>query len=128
MKRWYDGYLLDTDLHIYNPKSVVDAIRRKRVANFWTKTETYESLKNYIGMNFNGLKDVIMQMLTGMRLKVNINTFENDMTSFQSRDDVLIVLIHLGYLTYDRDRREIYIPNEEVKSAFGDAVQMSNWI
>lgn len=127
LKRWYDGYLLDTDLHIYNPKSVVDAIRRKRVANYWTKTETYESLKSYIGMNFDGLKDAIVQMLTGMHLKININTFENDMTSFQRRDDVLTVLIHLGYLAYDRDRREVYIPNEEVKSAFGDAVQMSNW-
>lgn len=127
LKRWYDGYLLDTDLHIYNPKSVVDAIRRKRVANYWTKTETYESLKSYIGMNFDGLKDAIVQMLTGMHLKININTFENDMTSFRSRDDVLTVLIHLGYLAYDRDRREVYIPNEEVKSAFGDAVQMSNW-
>ena len=78
-------------------------------------------------MNFDGLKDAIVQMLTGMHLKININTFENDMTSFRSRDDVLTVLIHLGYLAYDRDRREVYIPNEEVKSAFGDAVQMSNW-
>ena len=47
LKRWYDGYLLDTDLHVYNPKSVVDAIRRKRVPNYWTKTEHYESLKTY---------------------------------------------------------------------------------
>lgn len=127
LKRWYDGYLLDTDLHIYNPKSVVDAVRRKRVANYWTKTETYESLKTYISMNFDGLKDAIIQMLTGIHLKINVNTFENDMTSFQSKDDVLTVMVHLGYLAYDRDKREVYIPNEEVKSAFTDAVQMSNW-
>ena len=127
LKRWYDGYLLDTDLHVYNPKSVVVAIRRKRVANYWTTTETSESLKTYISMNFDGLKDAIVQMLTGMHLKINVNTFENDMTSFQSKDDVLTVMVHLGYLAYDRDRREVYIPNEEVRSAFTDAVQMSNW-
>lgn len=127
LKWWYDGYALDSDLHVYNPKSVVDSIRRKRTGNYWTKTETYESLKSYISMNFDGLKDSIVRMLAGDRLKININTFENDMTSFQSRDDVLTVLIHLGYLAYDRDRREVYVPNEEVRSAFSDAIQMSSW-
>lgn len=127
LKRWYDGYVLDYDLHVYNPKSVVDSIRRRRVANYWTKTETYESLKSYIMMNLDGLKDAVIRMIAGDRLKVNINTFENDMTSFQSRDDVLTVLIHLGYLAYDRDRREAYVPNEEIRTAFSDAIQMSNW-
>lgn len=127
LKQWYDGYTLDRDLHIYNPKSVVDSIRRKRVANYWTKTETYEALKDYISMNFDGLRDAIVHMFAGDHLNVNINTFENDMTSFQNKDDVLTVLIHLGYLAYDRDKREVYIPNEEVRAAFSDVIRMSNW-
>lgn len=49
------------------------------------------------------------------------------MTSFKSRDDVLTVLIHLGYLAYDRDKREAYIPNEEVRMAFADAVRGTDW-
>lgn len=39
-KRWYDGYHLSEDLHIYNPKSVVDSVRRKKIGNYWTSTET----------------------------------------------------------------------------------------
>ena len=94
--------------------------------SYWSKTETYESLKNYISMNFDGLKDAVVRVLVGETSKVNTDSFENDVTSFKSRDDVLTVLIHLGYLAYDRDRREVYIPNEEIRSAFSNAVQKSD--
>lgn len=53
--------------------------------------------------------------------------FENDLTSFRCRDDVLTVLIHLGYLGYDERRKEVYIPNEEVRSAFSDVIQNTDW-
>ena len=96
-------------------------------SNYWTSTETYESLKFYISMNFDGLKDSIIQMLAGGRCKVDTNTFENDMVSFQSRDDVLTVLIHLGYLAYDKKTQEAMIPNEEVRSAFIHAIKKCNW-
>lgn len=90
-KRWYDGYHLTESLHIYNPKSAVDSVRRKKIGNYWTSTETYESLKYYIGMNFDGLKDAIIQMVAGGRCKIDTNTFENDMVSFRSRDDVILL-------------------------------------
>ena len=91
MKRWYDGYRLDNSVHVYNPKSVTDAIRRKKIANYWTNTVAYESLKDYISMNFDGLRDSIVQMIAGESCRINTNTFENDLTSFKSRDDVLTV-------------------------------------
>lgn len=127
MKRWYDGYLLRENLHVYNPKSVTDAIRRKKIANYWTRTVAYESLRDYISMNFDGLKDAVVWMLAGGKCSVNMDTFENDMTSFKSRDDVLTVLIHLGYLSYDERSGEVRIPNEEVRAAFASAVQGTDW-
>lgn len=126
-KRWYDGYVFENDLHIYNPKSVVDSICRKKIANYWTHTETYESLKNYIGMNYDGLKDAIIQMLAGGRCKVDTETFENDMTSFQNKNDVLTALIHLGYLAYSAESEEVMIPNKEVRGAFSNAIKKSDW-
>ena len=113
--------------HIYSPNSVVKAMLSGEYDNYWTKTVTYESLKDYISMNFDGLKDCVVQMLAGGRRGVNTDTFENDMTSFKSRDDVLTVLIHLGYLAYDREKREVYVPNEEVRTAFANAVQGADW-
>lgn len=124
---WYDGYRLSENLHIYNPKSVIDSIRRKRIGNYWTSTETYESLKKYINMNYDGLKDQIILMLAGIHCKINPNKFKNDMISFSSKDDILTLLVHLGYLSYDMEKEEVFIPNEEVRGEFKNAVEESGW-
>lgn len=127
IKKWYDGYLVGKNLHIYNPKSVVDSIRRKRISNYWTSTENYEALKNYISMNFDGLKNAIVEMLAGNRCRVNASKFQNDFISFKSKDDILTLLIHLGYLSYDMERQEVTIPNEEIKEVFISAVEDAEW-
>lgn len=126
-KHWYDGYRFFGDAHIYSPKSVVDAMRRRRFGNYWTKTETYESLKIYIAMNFDGLKDAVIDMLGGARCDCDTEVFQNDMTTFYSKDDVLTLLVHLGYLGYDIDKREVFIPNDEVRSAFVLAIKNNGW-
>ena len=127
MKRWYDGYMFYDAEHIYNPKSVVDALRKKRFNSYWTQTETYEALKVYIEMNFDGLRDSIVQMLSEGRCKINTATFTNDMTTFHSKDDILTLLIHLGYLAYDGETQEVFIPNEEVRKEFVNAITVSGW-
>ena len=49
------------------------------------------------------------------------------MVHFYSRDDVLTVLVHLGYLAYDTKTQEVSVPNEEVRAAFVSAIKKSNW-
>ena len=126
-KRWYDGYSFSKISHIYSPNSVVKAMLYGEYSNFWTSTETYESLKNYITMNFDGLKDIIIELLTGKHVSVDTETFENDMVSFATKDDVLTVLIHLGYLAYNSLNTTAYIPNDEVRSAFIRAIKKCQW-
>ena len=53
--------------------------------------------------------------------------FQNDMSVIHSRDDVLTVLIHLGYLSYDWREEECYIPNREVAGEMVNAVKANNW-
>lgn len=84
-------------------------------------------MKDYISMNFAGLKDAVVWMLSGGECSVNMETFENDMTSFKNRDDVLTMLIHLGYLAYDEKAGVVRMPNEEVRAAFANAVQGTGW-
>ncbi len=122
VREWYDGYILGDDVHIYSPKSVMDAISRGRLGNYWTQTETYESLRLYIDLDEDGLKESIVQMLGGARQKIDIATFQNDLTSPMGRDDVLTLLVHLGYLSYCTEDRTVFIPNEEVKQEFIRAV------
>ena len=97
-KEWYDGYVFGKDLHIYNPKSVVDSMRRGVFSSYWTQTETYEALKVYVKLNHDGLKDAIIYMLAGEMVSIDYRIFQNDMTTFESKDDVLTLLVHLGYL------------------------------
>lgn len=123
VRRWYDGYLLEGNLHIYNPKSVADAMKSRNLKSFWTNTETYEALRIYIDMDEDGLKDALLKMLAGGRFEIDVRTFQNDMTTFKSRDDVLTLLVHLGYLAYDESTREVFIPNEEVRGEFICAVK-----
>ena len=105
-KRWYDGYCVD-GVSIYNPKSVVEAMLRGKFSNYWTQTETYEALKIYIQSNELGVQDVIMKLLAGETYEIDTTTFSNDMVTFASKDDVLTLLVHLGYLTYDSQTKAI---------------------
>ncbi|MCD7824751.1 MAG: ATP-binding protein [Clostridiaceae bacterium] len=127
LRVWYDGYSLDGIHHIYNPNSVMKALQKKNVRSYWTMSETFEDLKKYIGMNFDGLKDAVIAMLGGQRQQVDAIYFQNDLTSLASRDNVLALLIHLGYLAYDSERGEAYIPNAEVSDAFKLAVRDIGW-
>ena len=126
MKKWYDGYKLK-DKHIYSPNSVCEALQNEEMMNYWVSTDTYESLKLYISINFEGLKDDIVNMLAGGRCKVNIYSFLNDLISFENKNDVLVCLIHLGYLAYDSDTKETYIPNMEIRTAFETVLDKTNW-
>ena len=123
VKKWYDGYSFRQLSSIYNPNSVIEAIRNEEYGTYWTQTETYESLKIYIDMNEDGLKETIIQMLGGAKCPLDIGTFQNDMTSIKSKDDVLTLLIHLGYLAYDPENKSVYIPNEEIRQEFIRAVK-----
>lgn len=122
IQRWYDGYILGNNMHIYSPKSVMEAVQRRRIGNYWTQSETCESLRLYIELNEDGLAEAIVQMLGGAHIKIDVATFQNDMTTIKSKDDVLTLLVHLGYLAYDIDNKSVYIPNEEVREEFVRAV------
>ncbi|MBQ4396807.1 MAG: AAA family ATPase [Clostridia bacterium] len=117
MKAWYDGYKLE-DEELYCPRSVVRAIDTKKFRGYWTETETYEALAAYIAMNYDGLKDTVEKLLSGQEQSVDTRTFSNDMITFANQDDILTLLIHLGYLGYHADHKTVYIPNKEIADEF----------
>ena len=124
---WYDGYKFRQFRHIYNPRSVVGAMKLHHFSYYWTSTETYEALKIYIDMNYDGLRADIVRMLGGANVRVNILSFQNDMRTFKTKDDVLTLLIHLGYLGYDVNKREAFIPNKEIMGEFENAMSVGGW-
>ncbi|MBQ1940957.1 MAG: AAA family ATPase [Selenomonadaceae bacterium] len=134
LKDWYDGYELSVykqkieyKCSIYNPKSVTAAIEFGKCDTYWNRTETYEALKQYIQMNMDGLKDAIVTMMAGGSVEINPDTFVNDMSTFEGRDDVMTLLIHLGYLSYNAREKTVSIPNREVAKEYYNAVSTMDW-
>ena len=126
VRAWYNGYLID-GIHMYNPNSVVQSMIDHDCDSYWRNTSSFESINTFITLNYEGLKDDIMSMLSGKKVRVNPNTFRNDLSIITSKDDALTALIHLGYLGYDADRRSAYVPNYEVATAFELALQTGEW-
>lgn len=126
VKRWYDGYLLE-NIHVYNPNAVVNLMLWKKYKSYWSQTGTYESILPLINMDFDGLKAAVIQMLSGTSAKVKTTTFQNDMVTFRNKNDVLTALIHLGYLAYDQNEGTAFIPNEEIRAEFEEALEETKW-
>ena len=127
LEKWYDGYQIGDEPSMFNPNSVMQAVDIGRCKSYWASTGAFGAVKDYIQMNYDGLKDDVIYMLGGGRCSVDPTGFQNDMSVIGSRDDVLTVLIHLGYLAYDWRESECYIPNREVAGEMFNAVKANNW-
>ena len=127
LEKWYDGYQIGAQPSMFNPNSVMQAVTRRWCSSYWASTGAYDAVAGYINMNFEGLKDDIIRMLAGGRCKVRTSGFQNDMSIINTKDDVFTVLIHLGYLSFDRTRNECYIPNLEVSGEMESAIISNKW-
>ena len=134
VRRWYDGYNLPAfkpvpgearHVGVYAPYSVMQACERGATGSYWPSTETFEELLRYIDLDFHGLQGDVLRAIGGDALRVDPATFQNDMTSIGSRDDVITLLVHLGYLCYDRNTGLARVPNEEVRGELKRAVGRS---
>lgn len=121
VKSWYDGYSFDRIHSVYNPYSVMTAMQNGKFASYWKKTSAAEALLSYIDMNEEGLQEDITRLISGEEIEVDTEEFENDFETFKDKNDVLTLLIHLGYLTYREDDQgtgTARIPNEEIRMEF----------
>ena len=145
VSNWYDGYRVsdwipvrmrrqyrlgkyeEHRLRIFSPLSVVSAMRTGEIDNYWNQTETFEALQQYVEMDFDGLREDVAVLVDGGRVSVDVTGYQNDMTTFHGKDDVLTMFIHLGYLGYDRDAGEVLIPNREVLQVFKSSTRSGGW-
>ena len=127
MKRWYDGYFFRGLSAVYNPNSVMKAIRNDDFDSYWTQTSAAESLMEYISLDFDGLSRTVAELIGGAETKVDTKGFANDLVTFRDRNDVLTLLIHLGYLVYDEETQKVRIPNEEIRLEFARAIRQVKW-
>ena len=78
-------------------------------------------------MNYDGLREAIIALMAGEPQKINTGNFVNDMTTFQDKDDVLTLLVHLGYLSFDFATSTVSIPNQEILREYANATRNGDW-
>ena len=122
LEEWYDGYQIGGCKQMFNPTSVMTAIYNRYCDSYWANTGAYDTVAAYIRMDFDGLKDDVLRLLAGESCFVDTASFQNDLNVVRSKDDVLTLLIHLGYLSYDRENKTCRIPNREVATEFKNAI------
>ena len=148
VRDWYDGYEVSDIIppdpgyenlkktgeatkafrySLYSPLSVVSAVKTGYIINYWNKTENYEALAEYIRKDYDGLKEAVALLMDGGRLEIDTSTYQNDMTTFTGRDDVLSLLVHLGYLGFDDAKSEVFIPNKEILDEFKTSTKGKEW-
>ena len=148
VKEWYEGYLvrsaIPTDSHdeelktmgkakearkysLYSPLSIVRAMTGGGIKNYWNRSESFEALAEYLQKDYEGLRDAVALLMDGGRLFINTGTYQNDLTTFTGRDDVLSLLVHLGYLGFDEERSEVFIPNRKILQEFKNATTGKEW-
>lgn len=139
MKKWYDGYTVGDIKSVYNPYSVMCAAKRKKYTSYWKQTSAADNLLDYIELDEDGLQGDIAQLIAGETIEINTGSFNNDVTGFRVKDDVLTLLVHLGYLAYEQKievfgegddtdeiiREFVHIPNDEIKLEFSNILKMA---
>lgn len=126
LSHWYDGYKLgNAGVSVFNPTSVMTVLTTRVCRGYWTQTESFESIRSLINMNFDGVKEALESLLAEQPAKVMVNTFGNDSNVINSKDELLTLLIHYGYLGYDSANGRAFIPNGEVRQELIKMIQDS---
>lgn len=122
---WYGGYCGDGGAEFFNPFSVAKACRDHGIACYRERTETSEALQSLILSDLQGLNDAVERLVSGDEILIDPGLCRCQMTGFTSLDDVLTLLVHLGYLTVRTEvmpggSRKYYarIPNYEIRAEF----------
>ena len=122
MKFWYDGYRVKDVGSVYNPNSVMKAIYTRDFRSYWSASSQPTDLLEYLNMDKKGLGKAVVDLLGGKEVRLEPSMFNNDPTSLKSEDDVLTLLTHYGYLSYDEERETARIPNEEIRLEYARSV------
>ena len=127
MKHAYDGYIIGREKSMFNPFSVMQSILFRNYNSYWSKTASFMAIETYLHTDADNVRSKIIGMMNGESATVRVLSFRNDMKNIDNCDDVLTLLVHLGYLSYNPETRSVTIPNTEVSEEFENAVSVAGW-
>ncbi len=127
MEHAYDGYIIGSEKSMFNPNSVMLAVEDGGYDSHWSKSASFTTIEHYIEIDHDNVQQKIIKMLNGESVTVEVTSFRNDMKNIDNSDDVLTLLAHLGYLSYDPETLTVRIPNTEVAGEFRLSIGRAGW-
>ena len=127
MRHAYDGYVIGSEKSIFSPNSVMLAVEDGEYNSHWSKSAAYTTIEHYIEIDHDDVQQKIIKMLNGESVTVEVTSFRNDMKNIDTSDDVLTLLAHLGYLSFNPEDSTVRIPNTEVAGEFSLSIGRAGW-
>jgi len=126
VQKWYNGYLFG-DTKVYNPWSIINFLKRRKLKSYWVNTSGNGLIKLYLQKLKDKIFDDFSKLLNKESVIKRINdnmTFGNLEANFEK--NVWNLFFHSGYLTlteeYDVMKKSvsIKIPNKEILEMFSE--------
>lgn len=124
LKLWYNGYHTAGGQRVYNPRSVVEALRYNHLASYWTSAGPYDEIYYYIEKNVAEVRDDLALMAAGESVPARIQEYAATSMNLQTKDEIFSAMVVYGFLSCEKNR--VSIPNKEIMDRFSDMLRKEN--
>ena len=121
LQEWYDGYFTVSGKRLYNPRSVVMALRFNQLSNYWTSSGPYDELFYYIRHDIDQIRNDLALMITGEGVDAKVDEFAASAMELKSRNQIYSAMVVYGLLTFTQGK--VYIPNRELMLKYEELLQ-----
>lgn len=104
LQEWYDGYFTISGKRLYNPRSVVMALRFNQLSNYWTSSGPYDELFYYIRHDIDQIRNDLALMITGEGVDAKVDEFAASAMELKSRNQIYSAMVVYGLLTFTREK------------------------
>lgn len=118
LREWYNGYHTASGERVYNPRSVVYALRYNHLESFWTSSGPYDEIFYYIENNVDDVRDDLARMVAGEAVDAKVQEYAATSMNLQTKDEIFSAMVVYGFLSYSDG--SVSIPNRELMEKFTD--------
>ena len=122
LKEWYNGYCSGEEIQLYNPRSVVKALKNHKCKSYWTSTGAMNEVSTYLKYNILEVRDDVIKMIAKEPIQIWIDEeFRAGQEAPRSKEEIYSAMIILGFLSYNDG--VLKIPNKELMREFEKALR-----
>lgn len=121
LRDWYNGYHIASGERVYNPRSVVHALRYNDLASYWINSGPYDEIFYYIENNVAAVREDLALMVSGVPVPVKPREYAAVSMERKTRDEIFSAMVVYGFLSYENGK--VRIPNKELMDKFDEMLQ-----